>query len=126
MQNVLRRHEVEKQSERIRRQYNRRPFEMFGGVSHSANGDENLLTANKITWEGVVTLLQLGKGLLSVKNISDIILSLISLAKGALSRAAQVWSSLINPVSEVEAERIFIQVKFYLNNADMIISHYPS
>ncbi|GJZ82295.1 hypothetical protein Tco_0647468 [Tanacetum coccineum] len=31
---------------------------------HSANGDENLLTANKITWEGVVTLLQLGKGLL--------------------------------------------------------------
>ncbi|GJU81445.1 RNA polymerase II assembly factor like protein [Tanacetum coccineum] len=92
----------------------------------SANGDESLSRANEISWEGVVSLLQLGKGLLSVKNISDIILSLISLAKGALSRAAQVWSSLINPVSEVEAERIFIQVKFYLNNADRIISHYPS
>lgn len=85
------------------------------------------MTVLNLSWKGVVTLLQLGKGFLSVKlNISDIILSLISLAKGALSCAAQTWSSLIEPVSAAEAKRIFIPVKFYFINAARIISHYPS
>nr|GEV08999.1 RNA polymerase II assembly factor like [Tanacetum cinerariifolium] len=93
----------------------------------AANAGGNLVTVLNLSWKGVVTLLQLGKGLLSVKlNISDIILSLISLAKGALSCAAQTWSSLIEPVSAAEAKRIFIPVKFYLINAARIISHYPS
>ncbi|PWA98141.1 hypothetical protein CTI12_AA004340 [Artemisia annua] len=93
----------------------------------AANAGGNLVTVLNLSWKGVVTLLQLGKGLLSDKlNISDIILSLISLAKGALSCAAQTWSSLIEPVSAAEAKRIFIPVKFYLINAARIISHYPS
>lgn len=93
----------------------------------AANAGGNLVTVLNLSWKGVVTLLQLGRGFLSAKmNISDIILSLISLAKGALSCAAQTWSSLIEPVSAAEAKRIFIPVKFYLINAARIISHYPS
>ncbi|GJV29771.1 RNA polymerase II assembly factor like protein [Tanacetum coccineum] len=48
----------------------------------AANIGGNLVTLLNLSWKGVVTLLQLGKGFLSLKlNISDIILSLISLAK---------------------------------------------
>nr|GEY66854.1 RNA polymerase II assembly factor like [Tanacetum cinerariifolium] len=93
----------------------------------AANSGGNLVIVLNLSWKGVVTLLQLDKGFLSVElNISDIILSLISLAKGALSCAAQTWSSLIEPVSATKAKRIFIPVKFYLINAARIISHYPS
>ncbi|GJZ26187.1 RNA polymerase II assembly factor like protein [Tanacetum coccineum] len=68
----------------------------------AANAGGNLVTVLNLSWKGVVTLLQLGKGLLST------------------------WSSLIEPVSAAEAKRIFIPVKFYLINAARIISHYPS
>jgi hypothetical protein len=92
----------------------------------AANAGGKLVTVLNLSWKGVVTLLQLGNGFLSDKlNISDI-MSLISLAKGALSCAAQTWSSLIEPVSAAEAKRIFIPVKFYLINAARIISHYPT
>ncbi|XP_023731806.1 uncharacterized protein LOC111879570 [Lactuca sativa] len=93
----------------------------------AANAGGNLVTVLNISWKGVVTLLQLCKGTLELKmNISDIILSLISLAKGSLTHAAQTWSCLMEPVSMSEAKRIFIPAKFYLINAARIISHYPS
>ncbi|KAJ9555642.1 hypothetical protein OSB04_010256 [Centaurea solstitialis] len=93
----------------------------------AANAGGNLVTILNLSWKGVVTLLQLCKGTLGVKmNIAEIILSLITLAKGSLCCAAQTWSSLVDPVSVAEAKRIFLPVKFYLINAARIISHYPS
>lgn len=94
----------------------------------AANAGGNLVTVLNLSWKGVVTLLQqFKKGSLPVNmNISEIILSLISLAKGSLTCASQTWPSLMEPVSLTEAKRIFIPVKFYLINAAKIISHYPS
>ncbi|KAI3688417.1 hypothetical protein L1987_82130 [Smallanthus sonchifolius] len=97
----------------------------LGIVAANAGGD--LVSVLNLSWKGVVTLLQLFKGALAVKmDISEIILSLISLAKGSLSCAGQTWSTLMEPVSMAEAKRIFIPVKFYLINAARIISQYPS
>nr|XP_043612777.1 uncharacterized protein LOC122584783 [Erigeron canadensis] len=93
----------------------------------AANAGGDLVAVLNLSWKGVVMLLQLCKGDLAVKiNIAEIILSLISLARGALSQASQTWSTLIEPVSMAEAKRVFIPVKFYLINAARIISHYPS
>ncbi|KAJ0561938.1 hypothetical protein HanHA300_Chr00c0049g0699641 [Helianthus annuus] len=97
----------------------------LGIIAANAGGD--LVAVLNLSWKGVVTLTQLYKGSLAVKvNISEIILSLISLAKGSLSCAGQTWSTLMEPVSMAEAKRIFIPVKFYLINAARIISYYPS
>lgn len=81
-----------------------------------------------LSWKGVVTLLQIGKGALAVKiNIPDIILTLISLANEPLKCVAETWSSSPKEkISVIEAKRIFLPVKFYLINAVRIISHYPS
>ncbi|KAK9078954.1 hypothetical protein SSX86_000623 [Deinandra increscens subsp. villosa] len=93
----------------------------------AANDGGDLVTVLNLSWKGVVTLLQLYKGTLSVKmNISEVIMSLISLATGSLSCAGKTWSTLMEPVSMADARRIFIPVKFYLINAARIISHYPS
>lgn len=93
----------------------------------AANAGGGLVNVLNLSWKGVVTLLQLYKETLAVKiNISEIILSLISLAKGSLSCAGQTWSALTEPVSMDEAKRIFLPVKFYLINAARIISHFPS
>ncbi|KAM0044957.1 hypothetical protein Hdeb2414_s0009g00298721 [Helianthus debilis subsp. tardiflorus] len=97
----------------------------LGIIAANAGGD--LVAVLNLSWKGVVTLTQLYKGSLAVKvNISEIILSLISLAKGSLSCAGKTWSTLMEPVSMAEAKRIFIPVKFYLINAARIISYYPS
>ncbi|KAI3823017.1 hypothetical protein L1987_10620 [Smallanthus sonchifolius] len=97
----------------------------LGIVAVNAGGD--LVSVLNLSWKGVVALLQLHKGALAVKmDISEIILSLISLVKGSLSCAGQTWSTLMEPVSMAEAKRIFIPVKFYLINAARIISQYPS
>ncbi|KAL4591042.1 hypothetical protein LXL04_003990 [Taraxacum kok-saghyz] len=94
----------------------------------AANSGGNLVTVLNLSWKGVVTLLQVYKGttLALNMNISDIILSLISLVKGSLTFAGQSWCLVTEPVDATEAKRIFIPVKFYLINAARIISHYPS
>ncbi|XP_075113165.1 uncharacterized protein LOC107794318 isoform X1 [Nicotiana tabacum] len=94
----------------------------------AANDGGNLVSLINLSWKGVVNLLQLGKGALAVKlNVGDIILTLISLANASLRCAAETWSSTLEePVSAVEARRVFLPVKFYLINAVRIISQYPS
>ncbi|KAK1429111.1 hypothetical protein QVD17_11313 [Tagetes erecta] len=97
----------------------------LGIVAANAGGD--LVNLLNLSWKGVVTLLQLYKETLAVQiNISEIILSLISFAKGSLSCAGQTWSALTEPISIDEAKRIFLPVKFYLINAARLISHFPS
>ncbi|KAK9289114.1 hypothetical protein L1049_017587 [Liquidambar formosana] len=77
--------------------------------------------------KSVVALLQLGEGALAIKvNVSDIILTLISLANESLRCAAEAWSSsLKETVSATDAKRTFLPVKFYLINAARISSQYP-
>ncbi|WOG83189.1 hypothetical protein DCAR_0102363 [Daucus carota subsp. sativus] len=97
------------------------------GILAGSDGG-NLVNLLNLSWKGVVSLLQLGKGKLALKvNITDIIVSLINLANDSLRCAAQSWSC---PSKEkvllTEAKRIFLPVKFYLINAVRIISHYSS
>ncbi|XP_052188587.1 uncharacterized protein LOC127798968 [Diospyros lotus] len=93
----------------------------------AANDGGSLVTILNSSWKGVVTLLQLGKGALArTLNVSDIILTLISLANESLRCAAETWSALpMETVSVSEAKRIFLPVKFYLINAVRISSQYP-
>ena len=94
----------------------------------AGNDGGNLVNLLNLSWKGVVSLLQLGRGKLALKvNVADIIVSLITLANDSLRCAAQLWScSLKEKVLSTEAKRIFLPVKFYLINAVRIISHYPS
>ncbi|XP_057958263.1 uncharacterized protein LOC131151089 isoform X2 [Malania oleifera] len=93
----------------------------------AANNGGNLVAILNMSWKGVVTLLQLGKGTLAAEvKVSDIILTLISLAKEALKSAAKAWSSsLKEPISSAEAKRTLIPAKFYLINAVRILLLYP-
>jgi hypothetical protein len=94
----------------------------------AANDGGRLVTILNVSWKGVVTLLQLGKGALAVKvNVADIILNLLSLVNESLRSAAKAWSSsLKETVSVTEARRTFVPIKFYLVNAVKISSLYPS
>ncbi|XP_041013996.1 uncharacterized protein LOC121257155 isoform X1 [Juglans microcarpa x Juglans regia] len=94
----------------------------------AANDGGSLVTILNVSWKGVVTLLQLGKGALSVKvKVADIILALLSLVNESLRCAAKAWSSsLKEAISVTEARRIFVPVKFYLINAVKISFLYPS
>lgn len=92
----------------------------------AAKDGGNLVMILNLSWKGVVTLLQLGKGALAVKvNIPDIIITLISLANESLRYAAESWSSKSETVSAAEAKRAFLPVKFYLINAVRISTQYP-
>ena len=92
----------------------------------AANDGGTLVTILNLSWKGVVTLLQLGKGALAANvNVPDIILTLISLASESLRRAAEAWSSRTEAISVAEAKRTFLPVKFYLINAVRISSQYP-
>ncbi|XP_077250899.1 holliday junction resolvase isoform X2 [Tasmannia lanceolata] len=94
----------------------------------AASGGGNLVTILNISWKGVVTLLQLGKGALADKiNIGDVIQTLISLATESLRCTAELWSSASKEtLTIVEAKRSFLPIKFYLINAVRICSQYPS
>ncbi|XP_074348439.1 uncharacterized protein LOC141687157 isoform X2 [Apium graveolens] len=94
----------------------------------AGNDGGNLVNLLNLSWKGVVSLLQLGRGKLALKvNTADIIVSLITLANDSLRCAAQSWSCpLKEKVTVTEAKRIFLPVKFYLINAVRIISHYSS
>ncbi|XP_031111665.1 uncharacterized protein LOC116015665 isoform X2 [Ipomoea triloba] len=97
------------------------------GIIAGNNGGSSVSLLN-LSWKGVVSLLQLGKGALAEKvDIAGTILSLVSLANACLKIAAEGWSSpQKEPISFVEAKRIFLPVKFYLINAVRIISQYPA
>ncbi|KAL3506326.1 hypothetical protein ACH5RR_031708 [Cinchona calisaya] len=94
----------------------------------AANDGGSLVSVLNLSWKGVITLLQLGKGALAAKvDISGVILTLISLAQQSLRCAAEAWSlRLKETVTMTEAKRIFLPVKFYLINAVRIISQYTS
>lgn len=94
----------------------------------AANGGGSLVSILNLSWKGVVTLIQLGEGILAVKmKIEDIVLLLISLVNESLICASKAWnSSLKETVSVTEARRMFVPVKFYLINAVKICSLYPN
>ncbi|XP_062109065.1 uncharacterized protein LOC133819751 isoform X2 [Humulus lupulus] len=93
----------------------------------AANSGGSLVSILNVSWRGVVSLLQLGEGILATKmNVADIISSLISLANEYLKCVAEAWSSsLKESVSAVEARRKFLPLKFYLNNALKISALFP-
>ncbi|XP_030533977.1 uncharacterized protein LOC115743370 isoform X2 [Rhodamnia argentea] len=92
----------------------------------AASGGGTLVSILNVTWKGVVTLLQIGKAALEINfNVADIILTLISLANESLRCAAENWSLLKESISQAEARRSFVPVKFYLVNVVKIASLYP-
>ncbi|PQM42420.1 uncharacterized protein Pyn_17368 [Prunus yedoensis var. nudiflora] len=93
----------------------------------AANNGGSLVKVLNFSWKGVVTLLQLGEGVLATKvNVADIISNLISLVNESLRCAAEAWSSsLKETISVTEARKTFLPVKFYLINAIKISSLYP-
>ncbi|XP_057783593.1 uncharacterized protein LOC131001267 [Salvia miltiorrhiza] len=94
----------------------------------AANDGGSLVSLLNMSWKGVVSLLQFGRGSLAAKvNIADVIMNLISLASESLRCAADTWSSSTKEeVSVAEAKRSFLPVKFYLINAVRIVSQYQS
>lgn len=94
----------------------------------AANDGGSLVSLLNMSWKGVVSLLQFGRGSLAAKvNITDVIMNLISLASESLRCAAETWSSSTKEeVSVAEAKRSFLPVKFYLINAVRIVSQYQS
>ncbi|KAF9606743.1 hypothetical protein IFM89_028119 [Coptis chinensis] len=93
----------------------------------AATGGGSLVTILNVSWKGVVTLLQLTTGDVATKvNVTDILLTLISLATNSLRGAAESWSSTLKEdIALTEAKRTFLPVKFYLINAIRLLSHYP-
>ncbi|GAB4851435.1 hypothetical protein Ancab_030837 [Ancistrocladus abbreviatus] len=93
----------------------------------AANGGGNLVPILNLSWKGVVSLLQLGRGALVEKvNVPDVITRLISLAYESTKCAAEVWSSKVkDKISVTDAKRVFLPIKFYLINAVRISSQYP-
>ncbi|KAL0322635.1 UNVERIFIED_CONTAM: hypothetical protein Sangu_1882800 [Sesamum angustifolium] len=85
----------------------------------AANDGGWLVSLLNMSWKGVVSLLQFGKGALAANvNVTGVIMNLISLASESLKCAAETWStSMKENVSVAEAKRIFLPVKFYLINA---------
>ncbi|KAJ8459485.1 hypothetical protein OPV22_032411 [Ensete ventricosum] len=93
----------------------------------AAGGGGSLVTLLNVSWKGVVSLLQLGKGFLTEKvNVADIILNLVSLVIESLRCASEAWyMTLQDTLTGAEAKRIFLPIKFYLINAVRISSEYP-
>lgn len=93
----------------------------------AANNGGSLVPIINMSWKGVVTLLQLGDGVLATKvNVAVLISNLISLVNESIRRAAEAWfSSLKENISVTEARKAFLPVKFYLVNAVKISSLYP-
>ncbi|KAK1290348.1 hypothetical protein QJS10_CPB18g01846 [Acorus calamus] len=92
---------------------------------HQAAGGGTLVSVLNASWKGVVTILQLGKGVLSGSiDIREIILSLISLSVESLRRTAEAWF-LKETIDLSEAKRMCLLVKFYLINTVRVASMYP-
>eukprot|EP01018_Ginkgo_biloba_P002592 Gb_10688 [translate_table: standard] len=101
----------------------------------AATGGGNLVTILNVSWKGVASLLQLEDGkevMASRVNISNIILTLISLATDSLKLSSELWllqspdsKTNLYSVTEADARRACIPIKFYLINAVRISSSYP-
>ncbi|KAJ4968051.1 hypothetical protein NE237_014752 [Protea cynaroides] len=93
----------------------------------AATGGGSLVTILNASWKGVVTLLQLGKGVLAAKvKVPDIVFTLISLVTESLRCASRQWfSTPKKTIGVTEARKTFLPVKFYLINAIRISSQYP-
>ncbi|KAL5697850.1 hypothetical protein ACHQM5_028960 [Ranunculus cassubicifolius] len=89
----------------------------------AAGGGGSLVSVLNVSWKGLVTLLQLCTGDIAAKvSVTDILLTLISLAMESLKCAAESWSKRKEDISSTEAKRAFVPVKFYLINAVRILS----
>jgi 5'-3' exoribonuclease 2 len=97
------------------------------GTYAASSGGSQVALLN-VSWKGVVSLLQLGKGLIEVKlSVSDIISTLISLVIESLRVAADTWCMSLQEVIGIsEARRAFLPIKFFLINAVRICTVYPA
>ncbi|CAM0870709.1 unnamed protein product [Alopecurus aequalis] len=97
------------------------------GTYAASSGGSQVALLN-VSWKGVVSLLQLGKGLIEVKvSVSDIISTLISLVIESLRVAADAWCTSLQEVLGIsEARRALLPIKFFLINAVRVCSVYPS
>ncbi|KQK23695.1 uncharacterized protein LOC100843843 isoform X2 [Brachypodium distachyon] len=97
-----------------------------GTYAASSGGSQVALLT--VSWKGVVSLLQFGKGLIEVQvSVGDIISTLISLVIESLRVAAETWCMSLHEVLGIsEARRSFLPIKFFLINAVRICSVYPS
>ncbi|XP_026664588.2 uncharacterized protein LOC103717938 isoform X1 [Phoenix dactylifera] len=95
------------------------------GIFAASGG--SLASVLNVSWKGVVSLLQLGKGVLAEKIVvGNIILTLVSLAIESLKCASQALSATLQETLAIsEAKRTFLPIKFYLINAVRISSEFP-
>ncbi|KAI4338182.1 hypothetical protein L6164_016526 [Bauhinia variegata] len=93
----------------------------------AANNGGNSVNILNVSWKGVVSLLQIGRGNLAEKvKIANVVVTLLTLVTEHLKCAAEAWcSSQKETISVPEAKRIFVPVKFFLINAVKICSFYP-
>ncbi|XP_020093528.1 uncharacterized protein LOC109713754 isoform X2 [Ananas comosus] len=93
----------------------------------AASGGGSWVTLLNLSWKGLVSLLQLVKGVLTEVNVAGIISTLVSLAVESLRSASKAWSTTLQePLTISEAKRTFLPIKFFLINAVRISSEYPS
>lgn len=96
--------------------------------TYAASSGGSQVTLLNVSWKGVVSLLQNGKGMIEEKiNVREIILTLLSLSIESLRVAAETWCTpLPEAIGTSEARRAFLPIKFFLINAVRICSAYPS
>uniref|UniRef100_A0A0E0CV48 Uncharacterized protein n=1 Tax=Oryza meridionalis TaxID=40149 RepID=A0A0E0CV48_9ORYZ len=97
------------------------------GTHAASSGGSQVILLN-ISWKGIISLLQLGKGMVEEKvNVRDIILIPISVAIESLRVATERWCVPLQEVlGTAEARRAFLPIKYFLTNAVRICSIYPS
>ncbi|KAF0913717.1 hypothetical protein E2562_024599 [Oryza meyeriana var. granulata] len=97
------------------------------GTYAASSGGSQVILLN-ISWKGIISLLQLGKGRIEGKvNVREIILIPISVAIESLRVATETWCVPLQEVlSPAEARRAFLPIKYFLMNAIRICSIYPS
>uniref|UniRef100_A0A0D9VPG6 Uncharacterized protein n=1 Tax=Leersia perrieri TaxID=77586 RepID=A0A0D9VPG6_9ORYZ len=97
------------------------------GTYAASSGGSQVILLN-ISWKGIVSLLQLGKGMIEEKvNVREIILIPISIAIESLRVATETWCvPLQQDLGTAEARRAFLPIKYFLMNAVRICSIYPS
>lgn len=97
------------------------------GTYAASSGGSQVILLN-VSWKGVVSLLQSGKGMIEGKvNVREIIVTLLSLSIESLRVAAETWCApLLETIGATEARRAFLPIKFFLINAVRICSTYPS
>uniref|UniRef100_A0A0E0NPJ5 Uncharacterized protein n=1 Tax=Oryza rufipogon TaxID=4529 RepID=A0A0E0NPJ5_ORYRU len=97
------------------------------GTHAASSGGSQVILLN-ISWKGIISLLQLGKGMVEEKvNVREIILIPISVAIESLRVATERWCVPLQEVlGTAEARRAFLPIKYFLTNAVRICSIYPS